>query len=297
MAKQLFSNGASAKLAVTINNTDTSVQVQAGYGALYPSPTGGDWFMVTLEDSNANIEVVKCTARTGDLLTVVRGQEGTSAQSFTNTVTRVECRNTRGSMERLLQRSGDTLGGNLGLGGFELTGPGSVGTGVDIPAESVFPVGMIVMWSGSIGSIPAGWALCDGTGGTPDLRSKFVLGAGSIYSVGQTGGSATSASVTAASGAHSHGGVTGGHALTESEMPSHTHNVGYRGSNASSTGSDTDFVTPQGDPRLDGQVATAATGGGAAHTHTIASESAHTHDINVAIMPPYFALAFIMFTG
>lgn len=50
---------------------------------------------------------------------------------------------------------------------------------------------MIVMWSGSIVSIPSGWVLCDGTNGTPDLRDRFIVGAGGTYSPGQTGGAIT----------------------------------------------------------------------------------------------------------
>lgn len=66
------------------------------------------------------------------------------------------------------------------------------------------PVGVITMWSGSIASIPAGWALCNGAGGTPDLRDRFVVGAGTSYAPGNTGGANT---------------VT----LTESQIPSHSH--------------------------------------------------------------------------
>lgn len=49
--------------------------------------------------------------------------------------------------------------------------------------------GFICLWSGTIENIPSGWHLCDGTMGTPDLRSKFIIGAGSTYGVGDTGGS------------------------------------------------------------------------------------------------------------
>jgi len=51
------------------------------------------------------------------------------------------------------------------------------------------------MWSGSIGSIPVGYYLCNGSNGTPDLRDRFVIGAGNSYAVGATGGF-TSAVVT-----------------------------------------------------------------------------------------------------
>lgn len=50
------------------------------------------------------------------------------------------------------------------------------------------PRGTILLWSGSIVSIPGGFALCDGTLGTPDLRNRFVVGAGGAYAVGANGG-------------------------------------------------------------------------------------------------------------
>lgn len=296
MAKQLFSNGASATLAVSLIDTDVTVQVQAGYGPLFPSPTGGDFFALTLEDNLANIEIVHCTARTGDLLTVTRAREGTFAQSFTNTVTRCELRDTKGTLERFLQREGDTLGGDLELGGHMISGPGELGPDVEIPQTSVFPVGMITLWAGAIGAIPALWALCDGTNGTPDLRSRFVMGAGTV-AVGATGGATTDSITTAAGGAHDHGAATGSTALNESQIPAHTHNVGYRGSNASTSGADQDFITEQGDARRDGNVASTSVGGGAGHTHTIAAQADHTHTATVDTVPPYYALAYIMFTG
>jgi len=51
-----------------------------------------------------------------------------------------------------------------------------------------FPTGMILMWAGAIMDIPAGYVLCDGANGTPDLRDRFVVGAGSTYAVGDSGG-------------------------------------------------------------------------------------------------------------
>ena len=54
------------------------------------------------------------------------------------------------------------------------------------------PSGIIVIWSGSVDSIPEGWALCDGTNGTPDLRNRFVVGAGNRYALGAAGGSTVS---------------------------------------------------------------------------------------------------------
>lgn len=54
--------------------------------------------------------------------------------------------------------------------------------------RDIIPAGIISMWSGSIVSIPSGWALCDGNNGTPNLLDRFVISAGSTYNVGATGG-------------------------------------------------------------------------------------------------------------
>jgi hypothetical protein len=63
------------------------------------------------------------------------------------------------------------------------------------------PVGIIAIWHGAIVDIPTGWHLCDGTEDTPDLRDRFILGAGGASAVDATGGSTT----------HTHTGTTDGH--------------------------------------------------------------------------------------
>ena len=57
------------------------------------------------------------------------------------------------------------------------------------PAGTGLPSGCIVMWSGTSGNIPVGWVLCDGSNATPDLRDRFIVGAGSTYTAGSVGGS------------------------------------------------------------------------------------------------------------
>ena len=69
------------------------------------------------------------------------------------------------------------------IGTKGISSSGSGGGGV-----VVVPSGVIVMWSGTIGNIPVGWVLCDGTNGTPNLEEKFIVGAVTIYGVGATGG-------------------------------------------------------------------------------------------------------------
>lgn len=63
--------------------------------------------------------------------------------------------------------------------------------------------GMIVLWSGSVASIPAGWALCNGSGGTPDLRNRFIVGAGDTYNPDASGGNVSHNHVLTMN-AHSH---------------------------------------------------------------------------------------------
>jgi hypothetical protein len=84
-----------------------------------------------------------------------------------------------------------------------------VKTAVDAAVAQIppgIPTGGIILWSGSVGAIPSGWALCNGTNGTPDLRSRFVIGAGSAYNVAATGGSANAVVVS-----HSHSVTDPGH--------------------------------------------------------------------------------------
>lgn len=112
----IFTNNASALLAATIDDDDTTVVVAAGFGANFPDPTGGQFFYATLENDSGDIEIVKCTARVTDTLTVVRAQDGTTAQAFTLTVTRVELRLGKVVMEEFLQKNGGAMTGNLDLG-------------------------------------------------------------------------------------------------------------------------------------------------------------------------------------
>lgn len=78
----LFENNAISTLAAGIGTGDTSITLQSGDGALFPSPAGGDSFRITLADAGNNIEIVDCTSRTGDVLTIVRAQEGTTANAY-----------------------------------------------------------------------------------------------------------------------------------------------------------------------------------------------------------------------
>lgn len=98
----LFANNAATRLASTVATGSTSFSVTAGDGTKFPSPSGGDWFPVTLIKSTGAIEIMRCTSRTGDVLTVTRGQEGTAAQAFA-VGDRVELRLTAAVLGQFIQ--------------------------------------------------------------------------------------------------------------------------------------------------------------------------------------------------
>lgn len=82
---QIFANNASSTLASGVNDTDNTLVLATGAGALFPAPTGGDYFLLTLTQGvglETSWEIVKCTARTSDTLTVTRAQESTVAASW-----------------------------------------------------------------------------------------------------------------------------------------------------------------------------------------------------------------------
>lgn len=85
---QLFTNNADSSLNGAIDAAALSITIKTGDGAKFPAPTGGDFFLVTLYQkvgaAEVSHEIVKCTDRAGDVLTVARAQEGTSAQAFSS---------------------------------------------------------------------------------------------------------------------------------------------------------------------------------------------------------------------
>jgi len=86
-----LSNNAFATLATGINSSATSITVASGQGARFPTLTASDYFYATLVDTSNNLEIVKCTARSTDVLTVVRAQESTTARAY-STGDRIEIR-------------------------------------------------------------------------------------------------------------------------------------------------------------------------------------------------------------
>jgi microcystin-dependent protein len=164
----------------------------------------------------------------------------------------------------------------------------SVPYALSTPGSSV-PSGVILMWSGELNNIPSGWALCDGTNGTPDLRDRFIVGAGTSYDAHAFGGRATQE-------------------LTIENMPNHSHIIDPPSTNTNTTGNHShslsllmsnDDATSSG--FREGQMTVT-------RSYGTSSAGAHSHTVNIAqfnsgltggsqpleILPPYYALVFIM---
>jgi hypothetical protein len=148
--------------------------------------------------------------------------------------------------------------------------------------QTVIPSGVIVMWSGSIATIPSGWLLCNGSSGTPDLRDRFIVGAGSTYAVAATGGSANAVVVS-----HTHtadtasltGAITG--VSFQFNQGGSASGVFTRQTGFSADGGPVNFISRDaGQASLD-----------ASHTHTINTAGVSGTNAN---LPPYYALAYIM---
>ena len=148
--------------------------------------------------------------------------------------------------------------GGVGNAGQVLT---SGGSGSNMTWTYPVPSGGIIIWSGASNAIPSGWVLCDGNNSTPDLRDRFVVGAGSGYSVGDTGGAA---SVT----------------LTTNQIPSHTHSYSSANHPTSSGPEQNQSGGPEDRTTFNVSKTTGSTGGGQSHENR----------------PPYYALCYIMKT-
>jgi len=145
---------------------------------------------------------------------------------------------------------------------------GIIGT---IPTASpTLPSGVILLWSGAIGSIPSGYYLCDGTNGTPDLRDRFIIGAGNTYSVSQTGGTADSIVVS-----HTHTAT-----VTD---PGHVHTYTFKNTTGGSNAG--------GDPN---NINNGTFNTGSAFTGISVANSTTGSSGTNANLPPYYALAYIM---
>ena len=197
----------------------------------------------------------------------------------------------------------------------------------------VLPAGIVSMWYGTSGTVPAGYAICngqtvaraDGTGDitTPDMTNLLPIGVGSIAAQGVTAGASSVTPTTGTAGTHAHtiGGGSHSHtatilgtSLTEAQLPSHKHANGVtdngslvfsRGTIAAATVTTNSIDNSGALGTTEGW--TSSTGGGEAHTHgfsldasshshTLSDEGSHAHSVTVATIPPVRGMWFIMKT-
>lgn len=97
----VLKNNAVSRLASSLAVGDTTLPVTASEGSRFPALNPGDWFPVTVLRSDGTLEIMRCTGRSGDTLTVLRAQEGTSAKTF-NAGDRVELRLTAATFDQLI---------------------------------------------------------------------------------------------------------------------------------------------------------------------------------------------------
>lgn len=309
---QKFSNNARSRLAGSLSAGATSFTIESATADLFPVAntadwlTPADWFKAVLQNDLGQTEIIYVGVRnagSGLFSNVLRAQEGTAALAFSPGAV-VGLRLTALDHEGLanIKSANNVFSGEQNYVGKLKQG------GVE---ARMVPVGGIIMHAGTVAQIPAGWQLCDGTNGTPDLRNRFIIGAS------QDDAGAAKTTVTGAptkSGgskdaivvAHNHTGNTGGQSNDHTHS-GYTSSDGYHDHNVQ-VGNVGGRYTAAGADGAGASAGTVSSGNGS-HTHTIATYGAsanHTHGFTTdstgasganANLPPYYALAFICCMG
>jgi hypothetical protein len=181
--------------------------------------------------------------------------------------------------------------------------------GLALVGGTGIPSGGIILWSGSVVSVPDGWALCDGENGTPDLRDRFVVGAGDSYEAGTTGGAASVTPAGTVANATA-GGTVGNTTLGAANVPAHQHTLntasftqGLTSNTQLGQFSDVTWQVSRAHNYGSGRVnntldlsAMSSIGSSGAHNHGFTG-TAHGHTFTGGSLenrPPYYALAYIM---
>ncbi len=166
-----------------------------------------------------------------------------------------------------------------------------------ISTNGEVPIGGIIIWSGATNAIPTHWSLCSGQtvngNVTPDLRNRFVVGAGSTYSVGATGGSANAVVVAHEHSSYTHYNGTHGHGISDhghNHTYSRTVNFASGGGDASNRRAPFQESTTNTNTRTTG----ISINDGGNHRHAISNDGVDGTNKN---LPPYYALAYIMRTS
>ena len=224
--------------------------------------------------------IVNGDARITGILTVGTGTisiNGDTNEIGIGTVTLTE---SKISQLNDLTGSNSDFSGDVNISGIVTATNVSVGqsaTATTFYGNGTIPIGGIIMWSGTIATIPTGWNLCNGSNGTPNLTSRFIVGASDDAGTGET----FNADTGAISGVYAPGNTGGetAHKLTIAEMPAHNHTIRNDNNNQN------------------GPIPNGGDGSGASTTNNPAYISNTGGDNYHENRPKYYALAFIMRTS
>ena len=170
-----FTNNAYSTLASGITNSATSITLTTGEGARFPSFSAPDYFLATLIDSSNNLEIVKCTTRSTDVLTVVRAQESTTGRAYA-TGDRIELRITAGVLDALYDDT--TVGGATGVD-FNDNVKARFGTGNDL--EIYHDASHSYITDGGTGNLKIGGSQVDILGTSETMATFVDDGAVTLY--------------------------------------------------------------------------------------------------------------------
>lgn len=286
----LTSINASNISAGTISNARTTASSANGASTIVARDANGDFTANTVSTTSisgngAALTAINASNVTSGTLAIARGGTGTSSTTFCNLTTNVTGTLPVGNGGTGVTTSTGTgnnvLSASPALTGTPTAPTASVGTNTTQLATTAFvqaaiPSGIITMWSGSVASVPSGWFLCDGNNGTPDLRNRFIVGAGSTYAVAATGGSADATLVS-----HSHTATV--------NDPQHAHaSQSSRDSSGLGNPGNSQVYTGSGGGAGGGITTTSASTGISVGISTVGSSATNAN------LPPYYALAYIM---
>ena len=189
---------------------------------------------------------------------------------------------------QLLAASGLSGATPIANGGTGATTAIDARTNLDV-AQAVYsvPSGGIIMWSGSIASIPTGWFLCNGSNSTPDLRNRFIIGA-AVDDAGVANTTVTGSN-TQSGGSKDSVVVSHTHVFTGNALGTHSHL--YNDTGAYAGGSGPGAAVTQGNS--DNRATTAVSAGTPSGTNAVPVGAVAATNNN-ANLGPYYALAFIM---
>jgi len=281
----LVTNNASAEIALSITSSATSIILAAGQGVEFPSPGPSDYFYATLVDSSNNLEIVKCTSRSTDTLTVVRGQDNTSARSFA-AGSLIELRVVAATFVDLQTEIADVQA--------QIVPAFSTGT-VMLFAQAAAPTGWTKITTQNNKALRVVSGTGGGSGGSVSFTSAFSnqnVG-DTALSAAQIPGHAHTFSGTSSSVSNDH---THGFSGTTAAVGDHAHSYTVTGgsgsiNNASIEGGLATFGTSTGGAGAHSHTYSGNTGGiSANHTHSysgttssIGSGTAHTHTLNLDV--------------